>query len=119
MEIELKDLNSGIEKNSSQDPVESCIEEVIKNLVKVALKAEAKVKYKEACRIIKVIISNILANPQEDKYRIIKKNNPKFQNAFGKYEAGANLLEVLGFELVEDNEPMYIYSHLDTSILQQ
>lgn len=119
MEIELKDLNSGTEKNSSQEPVESCIEEVIKNLVKVALQVEAKGKYKEACRVVKVIISNILNNPQEDKYRIIKKNNQKFLNAFGNYEAGANLLETIGFELVEDTEPIYIYSHLDISILQQ
>ena len=119
MEIELKDLNFGTEKGTSQEAVESTLEDTIKNLVKVSLKEEAKANFKEACRIIKVILSNIVSKPEEEKYRQIKKNNPKFHSKFGKYESGLFLLEVLGFEFVDDAEPFYLYTHSDTTSLQQ
>ena len=46
---------------------------------------------------IKTILDNILNNPEEEKYKNIKLNNPHFEEKVGKYEIAVKLLKEIGF----------------------
>ena len=46
---------------------------------------------------IKTILDNILNNPEEEKYKNIKLNNPHFEQKVGKYEIAVKLLKEIGF----------------------
>ena len=118
MEIEMNELLVKRENFISENAAESSSEEIIKNILKKNLREESKNCYNEACRIFKIIISNIVQHPDEEKYRMIKQNNPKFQNSFGKYKSGISLLEKIGFEYIQDTEPIYLYSHSDICLLE-
>ena len=84
------------------------------------MKEEAKTQFNEACRILKKCLSNIIEHPEEEKYRIIKQKNQVFYNSYGKYQSGRNLIELLGFELVDDKEcPIYVYSNSETDLLRK
>jgi len=40
---------------------------------------------------------NIIDNPNEDKFRVVKQNNPKIKEALTKYYNGIQLLRLVGF----------------------
>ena len=46
---------------------------------------------------IKTILDNILNNPEDEKYKNIKLNNPHFEQKVGKYEIAVKLLKEIGF----------------------
>ena len=53
---------------------------------------------------IKVILTNIVKNPTEEKFRKVKPSNPNFYERVGKFELGMKTLTALGF--VEEGEFM-------------
>ncbi len=57
---------------------------------------------KNAYSTIKVILSNIVKNQSEEKFRRVKQTNPNFQERVGKFEAAMKVLNSLGFQ--EDGE---------------
>ena len=118
MNIELKDFNSGSEKEISQSAAETNQGDILKSLIKASLKEDSKSNYQESCRVLKLLLLNIIKSPHDEKFRKIKKNNPKFHSSLGKYECTHTILEVLGFEQLEDPEdPIYFYAHSETDIL--
>lgn len=119
MEIELKDFLEGTSKEIPNEPIQANIEEVIKSMIKKDLKEEAKNNFSESCRVFKLIIQNIINNPEEDKYKMIKLKNPKFHKALGNYSSGLLILETLGFEKVDDAEPFMLYTNIDLMLLQK
>ncbi|OMJ72038.1 hypothetical protein SteCoe_29622 [Stentor coeruleus] len=119
MEIELKDFLEGTSKQIPDEAIQANIEEVIKSLIKKDLKEEAKNNFSESCRVFRLIIQNIINNPEEEKYKIIKLKNPKFQKALGNYTSGLLLLETIGFEKIDDVEPFMIYINIDLMLLQK
>ena len=40
---------------------------------------------------------NIIDNPTEDKFRVIKQNNPRIKETLTKYYNGMQLLKLIGF----------------------
>lgn len=114
----MKDYNEGTEKSVSEIAVETQADDIVRKLLKVDLKEDAKSGFPEACRILKVILSNIVKNPEEMKFRTIKEKNPKFHSAFGKFRASASILEVIGFERLESDEPIWIYAQDNLEILK-
>lgn len=60
--------------------------------------------------------SNIIRNPEEQKYRGIKKENKAFQDRVGKVTGGVVYLKAVGF--TEDAE-MFTYASNDFSLLEQ
>ncbi|XP_011089082.1 UBX domain-containing protein 1 [Sesamum indicum] len=48
-----------------------------------------------------IYVKNIVSNPEEEKFRKIRLNNPMFQDRVGKFEQGIKFLELCGFERVE------------------
>jgi len=57
---------------------------------------------KNCLNTIRLILSNIVKNPNEEKFRKAKTSNPNFEERIGKIQAGMKILEVLGF--VPDGE---------------
>ncbi len=52
---------------------------------------------KSCLNTLKIILSNILKNPTEEKFRKVKKTNPNFEERVGQHQAGMKILEKLGF----------------------
>jgi hypothetical protein len=57
---------------------------------------------KNCLNTIKLILSNILKNPTEEKFKKIKMTNPNVQERVGKIQLALKLLNSLGF--IEDGE---------------
>lgn len=113
MEIELKDFLEGTQKGISDAPAESEPIEIVKSLIRVKLKDETKTGYSDSCKLIRVILQNIIKNPDDDKYRTIKLSNAKFSQLVARFESGMEILQMLGFEVVNDDEPFILYAHKD------
>jgi len=57
---------------------------------------------KNCLNTLRLILSNIVKNPNEEKFRKAKTSNPNFEERIGKIQAGMKILQVLGF--VPDGE---------------
>lgn len=114
----MKDLLIESENGISENPPETDVNSVLKNFIKNTLKEETKSEYENSIKILRTILKNIIDHPEEEKYRSIKVKNPKFHNALGKYESAIHLLEFLGFELINDIDPCYIYSYSEINLLR-
>jgi hypothetical protein len=65
--------------------------------------------YEMAVTTLGKILSNIVNNPMEDKYRRVKKQNPSFQRRLGGRSGGDAALKACGFSMtVENGEEVYI-----------
>lgn len=117
MEIELKDFLEGTTKGISEAPAESELIEIIKGVIKIQFKEETKSGYIESCKLIKLILGNIVKNPDEGKFRTIKLNNAKFNQLVVRFVSGMTVLEMMGFEVVNDEEPFVIFAHKELEIL--
>ncbi|PIN26179.1 putative ubiquitin regulatory protein [Handroanthus impetiginosus] len=51
-----------------------------------------------------IYVRNIVNNPDEEKFRKIRSNNPVFQDRVGRFEEGIEFLELCGFERVEGGD---------------
>ena len=69
---------------------------------------------KNCLNTIKVIVSNIIKNPNEDKFKKVKLSNPNFQEKVGKLVVAMKCLTHLGFK--EDGEYL-VLSKYDESLL--
>lgn len=47
-------------------------------------------------------------NPNEEKFRKIRLNNPTFQDRVGGLHGGVEFLELCGFEKLEDGEFLFL-----------
>jgi hypothetical protein len=61
---------------------------------------------KNCFKTLKIILSNILKNPNEDKFKTIKLSNPNVHERIGKISIALKLLEELGF--VHEDEVMKV-----------
>ena len=52
---------------------------------------------KNCLNTIRLILNNIVKNPDEEKFRKAKTTNPNFEERIWKIQAGMKILEVLGF----------------------
>ena len=50
------------------------------------------------------MFKNVIENPKESKYRQIKKENPKLKGAIVNYKAGHDLMLIVGFKLITEEE---------------
>jgi hypothetical protein len=53
--------------------------------------------YSAALSLLYKYCANILSSPSEDKFRVIKKSNARFQNAIGQHAAARQVLRAVGF----------------------
>ena len=50
------------------------------------------------------MFKNVIENPKESKYRQIKKENPKLKGAIVNYKSGHDLMLIVGFKLITEEE---------------
>ena len=50
------------------------------------------------------LLKNVIENPTEPKYRQIKKENAKLKEALVCYKSGQDLMIILGFKLITEEE---------------
>lgn len=54
-------------------------------------------KYKTCMATLTTYLNNIISNPDQEKFRKIRKSNKAFQNRIANFNCGSNLLEIIGF----------------------
>jgi len=71
---------------------------------------------KNCLKTLKIILSNIMKNPNEDKFKHIKLSNPNVHERIGKISIALKLLEELGF--VKNDEIMTVHN-IDTDLFNK
>ena len=67
-------------------------------------------------KTMKIMLSNILKNPNEDKFKVIKLSNPNVHERVGKISIAIKIFEQLGF--VKEDEIMTV-SNVDTDLFNK
>ena len=71
---------------------------------------------KNCFKTLKIILSNIIKNPNEDKFKTIKLSNPNVHERIGKISIALKLLEELGFQ--HEEEIMKV-TNIDTDLFNK
>ena len=71
---------------------------------------------KNCFKTLKIILANIIKNPNEDKFKTIKLSNPNVHERIGKISIALKLLEELGF--VHEDEIMKV-TNVDTDLFNK
>ncbi|XP_073147840.1 plant UBX domain-containing protein 2 [Henckelia pumila] len=58
--------------------------------------------------VVMKLFKNVVADPENAKFRKIRLGNPKIKEAIGDVQGGIELLECIGFELKEEGEEMWL-----------
>ncbi|PKA49628.1 hypothetical protein AXF42_Ash004169 [Apostasia shenzhenica] len=69
---------------------------------------EDDAKVKRAFQTLLTYVGNVAKNPNEEKFRKIRLNNPTFQDRVGSFHGGVEFLEICGFEKQEDGEFLFL-----------
>ena len=77
--------------------MEGSIKEILDDMLKEIVKNRPN-EYKTAFEILKKLIDNILNNPEEPKFRVIKKSNPVISSRLLNIPEIIDVLNVLGYE---------------------
>ena len=78
----------------AHEPLASMLQEAIEIMRGAFVDAAS---YSAALSLLYKYCANILSNPSEDKFRVIKKSNTRFQNAIGQHAAARQVLRAVGF----------------------
>ncbi|THU50525.1 hypothetical protein C4D60_Mb06t21140 [Musa balbisiana] len=65
-------------------------------------------KVKRAFQTLLTYVGNVAKNPNEEKFRKIRLNNPTFQDRVGSLHGGVDFLQLCGFEKLEDGEFLFL-----------
>lgn len=86
----------------SEEPVsqEVDIRESLKTELTVQLKEEARENYKKALGTLNRILTNILNDPDNTKYRKIRKSNKAFFSHLGQYPSALLILFVIAIQAI-------------------
>ena len=66
-------------------------------------------------KTMKIMLNNILKNPNEEKFKIIKLSNPNVHERVGKISIAIKIFEQLGF-VKEENEEIMKVNNIDTDL---
>eukprot|EP00268_Persea_americana_P023256 TRINITY_DN22908_c0_g1_i1.p1 TRINITY_DN22908_c0_g1~~TRINITY_DN22908_c0_g1_i1.p1 ORF type:complete len:468 (+),score=127.48 TRINITY_DN22908_c0_g1_i1:163-1404(+) len=69
---------------------------------------EDDAKVKRAFQTLLTYVGNVAKNPDEEKFRKIRLNNPSFQDRVGSLKGGIEFLELCGFEKIEGGEFLFL-----------
>lgn len=109
-----KEYISNLENKKKSSPIDDC-KYYIEAIVKLYPVFRCGDQAKTCLNTIKVIISNIIKSPDEEKFQKIKMTNQNIAERIGKIPLAIKLLVALGFK--EDGE-YYIYSIKDNELLK-
>lgn len=69
---------------------------------------EEEARVKKAFQTLLTYVGNVAKNPDEEKFRKIRLNNPSFQERVGGLRGGIEFLELCGFEKIEGGEFLFV-----------
>ncbi|XP_078156362.1 ubiquitin-associated (UBA)/TS-N domain-containing protein [Carex rostrata] len=79
---------------------------------------EEDAKVKRAFQTLLTYVGNVAKNPNKEKFRKIRLNNPSFQDRVGSLHGGIQFLEICGFEKIENGEFLFLAREkVDTAVL--
>ncbi|XP_024026397.1 UBX domain-containing protein 1 isoform X1 [Morus notabilis] len=100
------------QEKQSSFPVKSftkaeLMRECLRSLKRNYMNDDARVR--RAFQALLIYVGNVARNPNEEKYRKIRMNNPLFQERVGSLKGGVEFLELCGFErTTEGGEFLYL-----------
>ncbi|KAF5954622.1 hypothetical protein HYC85_007478 [Camellia sinensis] len=65
-------------------------------------------KVRRAFQTLLIYVKNVVKNPNEEKFRKIRFNNPAFQDRVGNMKEGIEFLELCGFERVDEGKFLFL-----------
>jgi hypothetical protein len=120
MDTEMTDSAPSSQNVVSEVPAEVEILDILKPILRSNLSEDSKDLFPESCRLLKLILLNISENPSDQKYRTVRLANPKFNKFIGKFKSGLMLLELLGFQEVQDEfDPVLICTNDNVDIFKK
>jgi len=72
---------------------------------------------KNCFKTLKILLSNLIKNPNEDKFKHIKLSNPNIHERIGKINTAIKILEELGF--VKNDEEVMTITKVDTDLINK
>lgn len=54
-------------------------------------------RFDGAIELLSKILKNIIENPEDEKYRSIKRDNPKIKEKLTGFKSGIEIIKLLGF----------------------
>lgn len=69
---------------------------------------EDDARVKKAFQTLLTYVGNVARNPDEEKFRKIRLNNPAFQERVGALKGGVEFLEICGFEKIDGGETLFL-----------
>jgi phosphomevalonate kinase len=109
-----KEYKANVENKKKTSALDDC-KYYVEAIVKLYPVFRCGDQAKNCLNTIKVVLSNIIKSPEEEKFQKIKMTNPNVAERIGKIPLAIKLLIALGFK--EDNE-FYIYSVKDFELLK-
>ena len=89
--------------------MEDSIKDILDNMLKEMVKKRPN-EYKTAFEVLTKLLKNILENPNEPKFRIIKKSNTIISSRLLNIPEMIEVIEILGYELGSgEQEGCYVY----------
>jgi len=89
--------------------MEDSIKDILDNMLKEIVKKRPN-EYKTAFEVLTKLLKNILENPNETKFRIIKKSNTIISSRLLNIPEMIEVIEILGYELgTGEQENCYVY----------
>ena len=74
-----------------------------------------KDKTEKSFNLVQKLVNNIIENPDNSKYRFLKRNNEKLKQTVFKYKHALALMELYGFVQSENDEGEDGYSFPETT----
>jgi len=94
-----------------EDSIKDILEGMLKDIV-----SKRPNDYKTAFGILTKLLNNILENPNEPKFRVVKKSNLAISTKLLNIPEMIEVLEILGYELgTGEKENCYVYEGIASS----
>lgn len=84
------------EERSFKERLESVVTQLYKEMGKKKERLEA------GAELVSKILRNIIENPDDEKFRAIRRDNPKIKEKLTGFKSGIELVKLLGFQEVKD-----------------
>ena len=60
-------------------------------------------RFDGASELLSKILKNIIENPDDEKFRSIRRDNPKIKDKLTGYKSAVDIIKLLGFQEVKDS----------------
>lgn len=109
--------SSGGSSSSSPASREERLRSAASRLIAAAHTSEMSAIAHEALLTVQVVLRNVFENPQEDKFRRLRRTNKRFARSIGRTPAAFEIIEAVGFRAVPGSVDELHLSAVDPGLL--